>query len=143
MDSSPFRRLDLGDFKVDLMGLNDEACPAQIQAGRVFGGSGGHRGVAVLVKNVAGAAVEGLALTTFVFDARGLFKWTRDSGIQAALSPTRVASVDLPLDYANLANGDILVVAVKGADASDTAWNSDAAELRSAAEAFARRRAAR
>lgn len=139
-DTSPFRRIDIGDLRVDLLALNDEACPLRIASGRVGAGAGGQRVIAVDVKGLAPATLDSYTLGVLVFDAAGVFKWTRNAATGAGLPTGNVHSVDLALDYATLGTGDLVIVAVKGTGWAGGVWTSEWEEVRTAASEFAKRR---
>jgi hypothetical protein len=123
------------NLRVQLMALNDEACPLQLLAGRVAPTAGRHHTIWVDVRSLA-TGVGSFALATLVFDNRGRFKGTRDTPADVALATQDSASVELALDYSAMANGDTLVVAVKRVALNEGAWHSDPEELRSVATQF-------
>lgn len=139
-DSSPFRRIDVGDLRVDLLALNDETCPLQIASGRSATGAGGQRVIAVDVKSLAATTLDTFTIGVLVFDAAGAFKWSRNAATGAGLATGQVHSVDLALDYSTLATGDLVVVAVRGTGWAGGGWQSDWDEARNAANEFVKRR---
>lgn len=139
-DSSPFRRIDLDDLRVDLLALNDDACPLQIQSGRAVAGVGGHRVISVDVRSLAPTTLDSLGLGALVFDAAGVFKWSRDAGTGAGLATGKRGSVDLALDYSTLATGDRVVVAVKEVAWAGGGWASDWKEVRMVATEIVKQR---
>jgi len=140
VDESPFRRLDVGDLRIELMALNDEACPLQLQSGRVAPAPGRHRVILVDVKSLSGPRLASFSLTTLVFDASGRLRGTRDTPADVKLAARKSASVELALDYSAMASGDRLVVAVRRAAWDDGEWLSDPGELISVATKFVRQR---
>jgi hypothetical protein len=140
IDQSPFRRIDIGDLRIELMALNDEACPLQLQSGRVGTSPGRHRALLVEVKSLSKPTLASYALVTLVFDASGRLKNRRQTPISARLADGKRASVELSLDYDDLATGDWLVVAVEHVAWADGNWRSDPEELESVATGLVRRR---
>jgi hypothetical protein len=129
IDQSPFRRIDVGDLRIELMALSDEACPLQIRSGRVGSSPGRHRALWVDVKSLSAPPIASYALVTLVFDAAGRLKGTRRTAVTAALAQGKGASVELALDYSDLATGDWLVVAVEHVALAENDWRSDPEEL--------------
>jgi hypothetical protein len=133
VDTSPFRRLDIGNLRVELMALNDEACPLQLRSGRVSPTAGRRHALWVDVKSVSPARLASFSLVTLVFDASGRLKETRDTSGGPRLEPQSLASLELSLDYSSLGTGDWLVVAVTSVARDEGEWRSDTAELVSVA----------
>lgn len=133
IDQSPFRRIDIGDLRIELMALNDEACPLQLQSGRVGAAAGRHRALWVEVKSVAAQDLASYALVTMVFDPAGHLRTRRHTSVGERLRKGKRASVELTLDYDTLGNGDRLVVAVERAASAEDAWRSDPEELEAVA----------
>ncbi len=133
VDSSPFRRIDIGDLRIELMALNDESCPLQLLSGRVGPSPGRHKALWVEVKSLSGPTLGSYALVSLAFDAAGNFKGTRQTSVTAKLATGKRASVELALNYETLGSGDWLVVAVERAAWDDGQWRSDGQELVSVA----------
>jgi hypothetical protein len=138
VDRSPFQRLHVDDLRVQLMALNDEACPLQLQSGRVAPAAGGHKALWVDVKSLSASGLASFSLTTIVFDSSRRLKLTRDTPSQVALAAQQSASVELTLDYSAMSSGDTLVVVVKRVALGDGDWQSDPQELLSVAKEFVR-----
>ena len=81
IDQSPFRRIDVGDLRIELMALNDEACPLQLQSGRYGTAPGRHRALWVEVKSLSQTMIGSYALATLVFDAAGNLKTKRHTSV--------------------------------------------------------------
>lgn len=133
VDTTPFRRIDIGDLRVELMALNDESCPLQLLSGREGPSPGRHKALWVEVESLSAPTLGSYALVTLAFDAAGNFRGTRHTPVAAKLETGKRASVELSLDYGALGSGDWLVVAVERVAWDDGHWRSDGQELVSVA----------
>ena len=132
-DTTPFRELDIEGTRIEFLALNDEACPLQIQSGRVVKAQSGQQVVAVEVKSLSETPLNSFVLAALVFDATGAYKADRSAGTGGPLPQRQLRRVDLTLNGSAFAAGDRVVLAVKETRWTDGGWRSIPDEVRAAA----------
>jgi hypothetical protein len=133
-ERDPFREVDLNGKRIDLLLLNDEACPVQVWPGPITHASTGQWVVGVDAKYLAAGPLETVVFGELVFDAAGSFKADRTAGTGGPLQGRKKRRINLTLDRASLDSGDRVVLAVQEVTGAEGRWHSVPEQVRMAAE---------
>ncbi|MFI5183437.1 MAG: hypothetical protein ACHQNV_03485 [Vicinamibacteria bacterium] len=129
-----FRELDLSGVRIDLLLMNDEACPVQVWPGPITRASTGQWIVGVDAKYLADGPLQNVVFAALVFDAAGTFKADRTAGTGGPLPARKKRRIGLALDRSSYDPGDHVVLAVREVTWADGRWHSVPEQVRMAAQ---------